>query len=1142
MKKLDGSIILSAHDLVGHTNCQHLTNMDLMVANGELAKPAKWDPLLEILRERGIRHEQAYIKNLQDEGLTITVIPGVDVDDKSVDLTLDAMKAGHPIIIQAALKSGDWIGRADVLRRIEVPSQLSEWSYEIIDTKLARETKGGTVLQLSLYAELLRSMQGIAPEFIYVVAPWSNFEPQEFRVADYAAFFRKAQKATEAAVADDESKSVYPEPKEHCDVCRWSDVCEKRRRDDDHLCLVANISKTQITELQARGIGTAKALGETTIPLPWTPEKGSSASFEKSIAQAKIQVDAREQDKLLYEIIEQMPDSGLALLPEPSPGDVFFDLEGDSFIVEGGLEYLFGYHYRDDNGEIVRVADWAFNREEEKTAFENFMNFVTARREQFPGMHIYHYAPYEPSTLKRLMGRYATKETEVDNLLRGKVLVDLFTVVRNSIRASVESYSIKKLEPFYEYERKIPLKDANVALAALQVGLEFNDIPSIEEDTKDKVAGYNDDDCLSTEALRDWLESLRAEAMANGVQIERPEPGQEGPSEEISEHEERIAALIERLTSDVPVDVEERNLEQQGRWILANILDWHRREDKATWWEYFRLSDLQPIELLTEKSGLGELKFIETVDRSARGIPTDRYSFSHQDTDLRGGETLKASGGDSFGSAVSISQENWTIDVKKTGATAELHPDGIFAHEVFRTSEQVASLLRLGDYVAEHGIEGLGSFQSARDLLLRHAARLGETLLHVDGETTLENALRIIPEIQGGVIPIQGPPGTGKSFTGAHMICELVKQGKKVGVTANSHKVIRNLIDKAVEIAEEQGLAVNFGQKLSSKEDDTDFVKIFTDNGKANSAISSGQISVLGGTSFYWARAEIAESVDVLIVDEAAQMSLANVLAVSHSAPSLILLGDPQQLDQPTKGTHPEGTGVSALDHILNGKKTISESQGLFLSQTWRLHPNVCSFNSELFYENKLESHADCENQNISSVSEFNGTGLIYVPVSHYGDNSNSAEEADAIRQIVETILSSDTTWTDRDGNTRLVTKNDIIIIAPYNAQVYEIQERLPAMHVGTVDKFQGQEAAIAIYSMATSSHADAPRGMDFLYSSNRLNVAISRAKCLAILVSSPQLFEADCKTPRQMQLVNAFCRYLEMAEVVNISATGIAT
>ncbi|MCB0637344.1 MAG: TM0106 family RecB-like putative nuclease [Lewinella sp.] len=1133
MKNINGLLQLSASDLVGHLNCKHLSALDLQVAAGSLSKPDHYDPLLEILRERGFRHEQDFIAHLEESGFQITAIDGVDIYDEAVNATLQAMSDGQEIIVQGALRHGRWSGRADILKRVEVPSDLGGWSYELIDTKLARETKGGSVLQLCLYADLLSHMQGLAPENVYIISPWTDFEPQRFRFPEYAAYFRRVKQSAENAVDEEQDLATYPDPKSHCDICRWQNDCDKRRRDDDHLCLVANISKSQINEFHEQGIETRHALATLPSPLPFTPKKGSPLALEKARDQAAIQVRALELEELQYELLDVVAETGLAALPEPSPGDIFFDIESDQFVGEHGIEYLFGYAYADDSGELHYEAAWAFDREAEKAGFERFVDFVSARRELYPELHIYHFAPYEPAALKRLMGRYATRENEIDNLLRGKAFVDLLSVVRNALRASVESYSLKKLEPFFEFQRQVSLHEANVALTKLSAGLELNDIPSITDDTKDIVRRYNADDCFSTALLRDWLESLRGGLVSGGMAVPRPAPGQEGPSEELDEQSQRVQELIARLTHDVPVDINERSPEQQARWILAYLLEWHRREDKAVWWEYFRLSALIPDELVSEKSALAYLTLVGQVDATTTGIPTHRYRFAQQDTDVRIDDELRQVGGDKIGSVVALNAEERTVDIKKSRATAEIHPEAIFAHKIIPAKEQAASLFRLGEYVADHGIEGEGAYKSSRDLLLRLPPDVSGELFRNEGEDTLSAALRLSTVLTGGVLPVQGPPGTGKSYTGARMICSFVSQGRKVGITANSHKVIRNLIDKVNEASEEMGIALHCVQKPGIMEPDQGQLSFVKNNGDVISALSQGVAQVAGATHFFWSREEAFEAVDVLVVDEAAQMALANVLAVGHAAPQLILLGDPQQLEQPSQGSHPDGTGVSSLDHILGGHPTIPEDKGLFLEHTWRLHPDICNFTSELFYEGKLSSIAGCELQQIQSQGLFSGSGLRYVPVVHSGNTSSSLEEARAVKFIVDHILGQASEWTDRSGEVKPLTLEDILIITPYNAQVFEIQQLLPGAHVGTVDKFQGQEAPITIYSMATSSHGDAPRGMEFLYSSNRLNVAISRAKCLSILIGSPAVFEADCRTPRQMKLANAHCRYLELAQEV---------
>ena len=1136
MKKSGQRFEFSATDLVGYLNCRHLTVLDRSVAEGALAKPKVWDPLLMVLAERGSRHEQNYIAHIEDAGTEVVCIEGVDVTEKAIEETLDAMGQGSEVLVQAALAHDSWIGRTDILRRIDgVPSKFGNWSYEVIDTKLARETKAGAILQLALYSDLLTEAQGVAPDYMYVVAPWSDFEPQCYRYADYAAYFRKVKTGFLEDIAKANASETYPDPKDHCDICRWRENCDKRRRDDDHLCLVAGISKLQIGELKQHDIPTVEALAGMPLPLAWKPERGSAESYHRIREQARIQVEARRSGKRKFELLPIEEGFGLTRLPEPSKGDIFFDLEGDPFVGEHGLEYLFGYVVA-DSGLTRYVGDWAFTREDEKKAFQAFVDFVMARWEVFPDLHIYHYAPYEPAAFKRLMGRYATRTEEIDCMLRAGLFVDLYQVVRHAVRASVESYSIKQMEAFFSFAREKDLTDADTALAAMQTGLELDDARSISQETKDAVLAYNKDDCLSAEALRDWLEELREQVVVSGTEVPRPVGGDGAANERITDWILMINALIDRLTSDIPDDTQERTDEQQSRWLLANTLDWHRREEKAVWWELFRLSDLSKEDLVDDRAGLSGLTFIGNAGGTAKA-PIHRYSFPAQETDLRGGEQLRSLGGEPLGKVETVSFGDGTINIKKRQDTADFHPEAVFKHEHIDAQVMKDALVRLGEYVADNGIEGEGPLQAARDLLLRKPPRTeGETLRH-DGETTSAAAIRLCSHLQEGIVAIQGPPGAGKTYTGARMICELIRQGKKVGITANSHKVIRNLIDEVIAAADEQGLNLQCCQKVKADEmaqaqHRLSFVKLNADLINA----LAGEVNVGAGTAWLWSAPDAFEKLDVLFVDEAAQMSLANVLAVAQAARTVVLLGDPQQLDQPMQGSHPEGTDVSALTHILDEAPTVPSDRGLFLEETWRLHPDICAFTSEMFYDEKLRPKHGLDCQVINSTGVLRGAGLRYLAIEHVGNQNRSAEEAEAISDLVGDILDSSSTWTDRDGVERALTQNDIVIITPYNAQVFEIQQRLPGALVGTVDKFQGQEAPVAIYSMATSSHAEAPRGMEFLYSLNRLNVATSRAKCVSVIVSCPRLFEAECRTPREIKLANTFCRYLEMAQTMTIS------
>lgn len=1131
MQKVGDSIFVSASDLVGHLYCRHLTGLDIAVATGALEKPKVWDPLLQLLWERGARHEQAFVDHLKSQGFSVKVIAGIGIDDEAVSRTRDAMASGDEIIVQGAFRLSGWVGRTDILRRVETASGLGAWSYEIIDTKLARETKGGTVLQLCLYADLVSSVQGARPTFSYVVAPWSDFVPQIYRMDDYLAYYRRVRTGLEAAIDACEAGEIYPDPKEHCDTCRWQDRCDKRRRADDHLSLVAGITKVHIDELTRHGVETTAALARMLLPMTWKPERGAALSYNRVREQARIQMEGRVSGTVIHELLPVISGFGLTTLREPSAGDIFFDLEGDPFAGEGGLEYLFGYAFTDHEGNAAYAADWAFSREEEKLIFERFIDFVMDRLKQHPDLHIYHFAPYEPAALKRLMGRYASREEEIDFLLRSKRFVDLYSVVRNGLRASVESYSIKKLEPLYDFKRGISLSSANTALAKVQACLELGDVEFIDEDDRHAVTGYNRDDCVSTWWLRDWLETQRDELIASGIAVPRPAATEGAPSEALGDWLQKINVLIERLAGDVPADVAERTAEQHARWLLAHTLDWHRREQKALWWEYFRLSDLGAEDLLDERVGLSGLVFVGVSGGTAKA-PIHRYSFLPQETEMRGGEDLHNLGGAKLGSVEAVSIEGRWVDIKKRGDSADLHPEAIFSHTVIDTKVLAKAVVRIGEWVADNGMEGDGPFQAARDLLMRMPPRIGGQRIQRDGESSLDAALRVAGAIDSGVFPIQGPPGTGKTHTGARMICALVQAGKTVGVTANSHKVIRNLLDGVLKAAAEMNIDVRCIQKASEMEADQPRLKFAKRSSDLLAAIGN-TAEVAGATAWLRASPDASDTVDVLFIDEAAQMALANVLAVSQAATSVVLLGDPQQLDQPMQGTHPEGTGVSALHHILGEEQTIAADRGLFLVETWRLHPAICAYTSELFYEERLHSRPGLEIQEIRSTCRVKGAGLRYMAVPTEGNQSSSPEEADHVRDLVSEIFETETTWIDRCGVERPITLQDILIIAPYNAQVFELQDRISGARIGTVDKFQGQEAPIVIYSMTTSSHADAPRGMEFLYSLNRLNVATSRAKCVCVLVACPSVFEAQCRTPRQMHLANAFCRYLELAPII---------
>jgi predicted RecB family nuclease len=1152
MKILASQIRLSASDLSNHLACRHLTTLDLQVARGERAEPEWAAPDLKVIQELGLRHERAYLAHLSAQGLVVENLGHINHKEEGRLLaeTLALMERGAQVIAQGALSDREWFGRPDVLRRVEKRSERWAWSYEVADTKLARETKATTILQLSLYSELLKKAQGTMPEFLWVVPPGEGFAGEKYPVLEYAAYYRHVKDRLIRAIGGGPPQKAvptgkgaeletYPEPVEHCTVCRWFKECDARRRADDHLSLVAGIRRQQRDQFEEWNAETMGKLAELPIPLKERPKHGSKAGYEKVREQARVQVEARTENKLKHEaLLPPVEGMGFCRLPEPSADDIFLDLEGDPFVGEQGLQYLFGFAVRSGSGELNYEKRWALNREEEKKGFEWLVDEIMRRREANPKMHVFHFGAYEPSALKRLMGMYATREDEIDRLLRAGTLVDLHLVYKQGMRASVEEYSLKKVEPFYGFDRKTPLENSRVAARYVEHRLELGwGDEELPEEIREVMEGYNGEDCFSTAKLRDWLEEERKRLEEGGTSVPRFVDRGEEASEELDERQKRVAQLVEELTAGIPADLKERGREQQAQWLLAQLLDWHRRDAKPKAWRYFDLRGMDDADLIEERDAVSGLVWLGSV-RSTGDVTADRYSFPNQETSVRPDDRKEAHHRNRrIGTVVAMDPIGRTIDIKKVNDATGFHPTSIFAREPYRNpKQQQDSLYRLGCWIRDSGISAAGPWQAARAFLLRKPPELSNSeSLKVSGTEEFSDELtRIVSALTFSVLPVQGPPGSGKTTSAAQAIDALVTNGKmKIGVTALSHSVIRNLLRT---IGIEGSGRVRCMHKADKKYDgSSEGIEVTTTNPPALNALRQGSVDVLGATAFLWSREEFANSVDVLFVDEASQVSLADVLAISRAAKSVVLIGDPQQLARPGDASHPPGAEVSGLEHILTdpklGKlKTIPSSLGLFIGHTRRLHPKICDFTSPSFYEGRLLPHFTTRSRVIEGHPWLTGAGLWFVPVEHEGNRNSSKEEVEIVARIVNGLLKPGVEWFYGVGNKRQLMEKDILIVAPYNAQVADLSSRLPGIQIGTVDRFQGRGEAVVIYSLTTSTPEDAPRGMEFLYSLNRLNVATSRAMTAVILVGSPKLFEPECRTPRQMQLANAFCGYLEMA------------
>ncbi len=631
---------------------------------------------------------------------------------------------------------------------------------------------------------------------------------------------------------------------------------------------------------------------------------------------------------LVYELLEATePNTGLSALPQPSAGDIFLDLEGDPYVFEQGLEYLVGVLTLAEGNEAKPSYQslWSFDRAEEKEAFSQFIAIAMERWGRHPDMHIYHYADYEPTAIKRLAAQHGIFIDEVDQLLRAGIFVDLYRVVRQGMRVSVESYSLKKLEPLYGFTRSVPPRVSVLALQAFGAALGMGNAREAAAQLSPALESYNRDDCLSAWQLRGWLEDRRRELEAKtGSELPRPALRQGEASERLTAETAVVRAVMSQLLADLPPQESDWTSEHRALWLLAQMLEYRRREDKSVWWEYFRQCDLSDEEMLEDGNALGGLTYVGPLGQVKRSI-VHRYAFPPQDhsIDDRALEIHDPKTRANAGVLVALDDVNGTIDIKRGISSSAPHPTALIPKNIIRDPPQPGSLLRIGTWVAEHGISGPGPFQAARELLLRQPPRASlanlETLVDESQQMT-EAARQLIGSLcpHASVLPLQGPPGSGKTYTGARMIAEVVRNKWRAGITAVSHKVISELLRKTCETARSTSLPLRAVQKANDGDGCTDpMVTQVRDSRDVLDALTSGAAQVAAGTSWLWAREEMANAVDVLFVDEAGQMSLADVLAICQAATSVVLLGDPQQLDQPQKGVHPPGVDVSALAHLL---------------------------------------------------------------------------------------------------------------------------------------------------------------------------------------------------------------------------------
>jgi hypothetical protein len=765
------------------------------------------------------------------------------------------------------------------------------------------------------------------------------------------------------------------------------------------------------------------------------------------------------------------------------------------------------------------------------------MDFLVERMQRFPGMHIYHYAHYEPSALKRLMSLHGTRELQMDDLLRREKFVDLYQVVREAMRTSEPGLSIKDLEIFYMPPREGEIQTAGASIVHYERWRVTQDRTEL-----DKIQRYNEDDCRSTHLLREWLLGYRPKDLPWFTGTVEAVDGKDSKvrSARIAEIEEGLARYRISLLGGLPDDRTAWGADEYVRELVFDLLDFHRRADKPAWWAMFARRDMTDDELIDDIECLGGLTRIP----GSKPVPSKQslvyaFTFPEQETKLRvGKECFRTDTMQRLGSIVALDDQARTIEIKvgnerEIPAALSIGPGPPIKNDPLRNA-----LWRFADSI----IAGDDRFAAVRALLRKDAPALrgrpaGSPVLPA-GDDFRSGALDAVLALDDSYLFVQGPPGTGKTTAGAELILGLLAHGKRVGVTSNSHKVIHNLLRAVEERADEQGFRFSGIKKSSTQDPETMYGGRLIRDVYTNAEVIARKSQLIAGTAWLFADPTLEATVDYLFVDEAGQVSLANLAAMGTAARNVLLLGDQMQLGQPIQGVHPGRSGESALEYLLDGQATVAEDRGIFLGTTWRMHEDVCRFISDAVYDGRLMPDAANQRQRLvldaSAHPKLKPTGIRFLPVRHDGCKQRSDAEAAVVKDLVDSLLQQG--YIDKKGKRRPMTLENVLVVAPYNVQVNLLKTLLPAgARVGTIDKFQGQEAEAVIVSMTTSSGEYLPRNIEFLYDKNRLNVAVSRAKCLAVVVASPELLHIRCNSPEQMELVNTLCWLREYAEGVNV-------
>lgn len=1092
--------------------CPHYLTLTSRVDEGLMDRPTPtFGSFAQLLADKGLVHEQQCLDEYRRRDKRVFEVPPRRERETFaawVKRIGNPLAMDYDVVYQMPFVHDGIRGIADFVERVTTSD--GHTSFEPVDAKLTRtEAKPGHVLQLCFYAEAISHVTGAAPDQVHI---WLGSGRREsLPVNEFQPYWRRLRSQLFEALAASPSADTTPRRCNHCPFCEFNAMCEHEWRAADSLIYIAGILQTEVDTLVGSGITTLTDLAAR------PPAVGGLRAdrFSRLMRQAELQVQARLQDVPPYEVVTPSDDPvwghGFEEMPAPDDGDVFLDFEGHPFWrADTGLFFLFGLIERDEKASWVYRSWWAHDLPQEAAAAQQLIDHLAQRRVRFPNMHVYHYNHTERTALRTMAETHGVGEDVLSELVKTGTFVDLYLIARNSIQVGTESYGLKHLERLTDFQRSHEIDKGAGAVVQYEHYMRDGDASILAP-----IASYNEDDVRATMALRDWLVDQRSLDLEWRAAQTEPPPGIPALDERVPKLHAYPAGSVEHFLGDL-----------LGYW----------------WREY--MANHAPIkarlqqeidEVIGDPDTIAALQPVGLVERfGAKGAPITpamRFFFPPQNLDRfpREGGTVAMLGTESKTWMLSVSRLDreehavelvWGEKLEEAG----LSPRSVVLYEWVDAKPKALALQAFTDDILDRRSPN----EVTMGLLRRDLPKfIGEGPAGGCFSADLADMREWVTRLDRSYVAIQGPPGAGKTYTAAQLIHALIVAGARVGITATSHHAIGNLLEAVLAIFEERGdiETLRAVRKPSESAAPLPHVTYCT----SNPGCADGDYNLVAGTAWLFSSPHMrAAPVDVLVIDEAGQMALADALATSTAAKNLILLGDPQQLPQVAQAAHPNGSGISVLDHALGACSTLSADRGVFLPETRRMHPDVTAFISQQFYDGRLDSHASCDEQ-----STAQGTGLRWIRADHVGSKTSSQHEADLIVDRIADLIG--TPWTNHRGQTAPLEPDDFMVVAPYNDQVRLIRERLGqddrlrAVPVGTVDKFQGREAAVVFYSMTTSSSADMTRGADFLFSRNRLNVALSRARCLAHVVCTEELLRARARSVDEMRLIsslNAFVEY----------------